>query len=99
MLQQLAREHKDSLFNWNIRRCLGKKGEVNAGLSETLWEEPQHFYYYNNGIFALCESFEFDEMSKRLTIRRLQIVNGAQTLGALRHADSTNLVSIISGNP
>ena len=35
-LQQLALEHKDSLFNWNIRRFLGKKGEVNAGLTETL---------------------------------------------------------------
>lgn len=31
-LQQLARDHKDSLFNWNIRRFLGKKGEVNTGL-------------------------------------------------------------------
>ena len=36
VLQQLARTHKDSLFNWNIRRFLGRKGEVNAGLRETL---------------------------------------------------------------
>jgi AIPR protein len=87
-LQALAREHKDSLFNWNIRRFLGKKGEVNAGLTETLNEEPNHFYYYNNGISALCDSFTFDEKSKKLRIRKLQIVNGAQTLGALRLADS-----------
>jgi putative tryptophan/tyrosine transport system substrate-binding protein len=53
VLQQLARDHKDSLFNWNIRRFLGKKGEVNAGLTETLEKEPNHFYYYNNGISAL----------------------------------------------
>jgi AIPR protein len=87
-LQALAREHKDSLFNWNIRRFLGKKGEVNAGLTETLNEKPNRFYYYNNGISALCDSFTFDEKSKRLRIRKLQIVNGAQTLGALRLADS-----------
>jgi AIPR protein len=87
-LQQLAREHKDSLFNWNIRRFLGKKGEVNAGLTETLNEEPNHFYYYNNGIPALCDSFTFDDRTKKLKIKKLQIVNGAQTLGALRLADS-----------
>ena len=87
-LQQLALEHKDSLFNWNIRRFLGKKGEVNAGLTETLNKEPNHFFYYNNGISALCDSFTFDESSKRLKIKKLQIVNGAQTLGALRLADS-----------
>ena len=87
-LQQLALEHKDSLFNWNIRRFLGKKGEVNAGLTETLNEKPNHFYYYNNGISALCDSFTFDEKSKKLKITKLQIVNGAQTLGALRLADT-----------
>jgi hypothetical protein len=88
VLQQVARQYKDSLFNWNIRRFLGKKGEVNAGLRETLEKEPQHFYYYNNGISALCESFDFDERAKRLRIKKLQIVNGAQTLGALRLATS-----------
>lgn len=34
-LKEIALAHKDSLFNWNIRRFLGKKGEVNAGLTET----------------------------------------------------------------
>jgi hypothetical protein len=86
-LQQLALEHKESLFNWNIRRFLGKKGEVNVGLMETLNKEPNHFYYYNNGISALCDSFSFDERSKRLKIAKLQIVNGAQTFGALKLAD------------
>ncbi len=76
-LQQLARDHKESLYNWNIRRFLGKKGEVNKGLTETLQSEPDHFYYYNNGISALCESFTFDEKSKKLKIKKLQIVNGA----------------------
>jgi len=86
-LQQLARDHKESLYNWNIRRFLGKKGEVNKGLTKTLESEPSHFYYYNNGISALCDSFTFDERWKKLRIHKLQIVNGAQTLGALRYAD------------
>ncbi len=91
VLQHLARDHKDSLFNWNIRRFLGKKGEVNAGLRETLEDEAEHFYYYNNGISALCETFIFDGRTKRLRISKLQVVNGAQTLGALRYASSENL--------
>lgn len=90
-LKQIALEHKDSLFNWNIRRFLGKKGEVNAGLTETLAKEPQHFYYYNNGISALCEQFEFDEKTRKVIVRKLQIVNGAQTIGALKNADAERL--------
>ncbi|OSI80343.1 AIPR family protein [Bradyrhizobium canariense] len=90
-LKQIALEHKDSLFNWNIRRFLGKKGEVNAGLTETLAKEPQHFYYYNNGISALCEEFEFDEKTRKVVVRKLQIVNGAQTIGALKNADAEKL--------
>jgi hypothetical protein len=86
-LQELARNYKESLYNMNIRRFLGKKGEVNKGLTETLQKEPGHFYYYNNGISALCDSFTFDEKTKKVKIKRLQIVNGAQTLGALRYAD------------
>ena len=87
-LQDLAHKYKETLFNWNIRRFLGRKGEVNSGLRETLEKEPELFYYYNNGISALCDSFEFEEITKKLTIKKLQIVNGAQTLGALRYADT-----------
>ncbi len=90
-LKQLAMDHKDSLFNWNIRRFLGRKGEVNSGMTHTLADEPQHFYYYNNGISALCEDYEFNEKTRKVTIRKLQIVNGAQTIGALKHASAEKL--------
>lgn len=86
-LQQVFRQHKDRLFNWNIRRFLGKKGQVNSGMTTTLDKEPGFFYYFNNGISALCDSFDFNEQSKKLRISRFQIVNGAQTMGALGAAD------------
>jgi hypothetical protein len=85
-LKQIAMDHKDSLFNWNIRRFLGRKGEVNDGLNKTLTGEPQNFYYFNNGISALCEDFDFNPKTGKLVIQKLQIVNGAQTVGALKHA-------------
>ena len=62
-LQDLAHKYKETLFNWNIRRFLGRKGEVNSGLRETLEKEPELFYYYNNGISALCD---FLPISKKL---------------------------------
>ncbi len=85
-LQQLYRNHRDSLFNWNIRTFLGKKGLVNKGMADTIANEPENFYYFNNGISALCESFKFDKCSRNLSIQKLQIVNGAQTVGAIRSA-------------
>jgi AIPR protein len=94
-LKDLAIEHKDSLFNWNIRRFLGRKGEVNTGLTETLSREPKHFYYFNNDISALCESFDFDTKSKKISIQKLQIVNGAQTLGAIKHASNDSLKDVL----
>lgn len=88
-LQTIFRQHKDRLFNWNIRRFLGRKGQVNQGMTTTLDKEPQFFFYYNNGISALCDGFEFDENTKRLRVSKLQIVNGAQTMGALGAADES----------
>lgn len=55
VLQDLIHQHGDRLFNWNIRHYLGRKGQVNAGMAETLEKEPDNFFYFNNGISALCE--------------------------------------------
>jgi hypothetical protein len=94
-LKDIANEHKDSLFNWNIRRFLGKKGEVNKGLSNTLAKEPEKFFYYNNGISVLCDSFDFDQDSRELTVQKAQVVNGAQTLGAIKNATSDELREVL----
>jgi AIPR protein len=94
-LKEIAIAHKDSLFNWNIRRFLGKKGEVNAGLTETLEKEPKNFFYYNNGISALCDRFDLNQKNKELKVHKLQIVNGAQTLGAIKNASNDNLSEVL----
>ena len=90
-IQQPAIQHKDRLFNWNIRRDLGKKGQVNTGLRDTIINAPKNFFYFNNGISALCENYEFDRQTRELKITRLQIVNGAQTLGAIRNSKEEDL--------
>jgi hypothetical protein len=47
--------------------------------------EAPNFFYYNNGISAVCSSFEL--LGNSVHTKRLQIVNGAQTLSALVKAN------------
>lgn len=94
-IQELALAYKDSLFNWNIRRFLGKKGEVNVGLSETIDSEPENFFYFNNGISDLCEEFVLNAKTRTLKIKKLQVVNGAQTIGAIRNARIEKLQNVL----
>jgi hypothetical protein len=94
-LKELAMAEKESLFNWNIRRFLGKKGEVNSGLTETIDINPNMFFYFNNGISALCEGFDFDAKTKHLKIKKFQIVNGAQTVGAIKNANTDKLGDVL----
>ena len=93
-LNETFLKNKHSLFNWNIRSFLGKQGQVNKGMLQTIQDEPNIFYYLNNGISALCESFEFDEETRELVIQKLQVVNGAQTMGALGRMRATDLVDL-----
>ena len=55
--------HGDRLFQQNIRKSLGLT-EVNHGLVETLTQNPDHFWYYNNGITLLCGTAERHNWSR-----------------------------------
>ena len=74
---------------------MAKKGEVNYGLAETIQKEPENFFYYNNGVSALCEEYAFDPKTRKLKVKKLQIANGAQTVGAIRNAISTKLKDVL----
>lgn len=76
------------LFSQNIRVYL-RNTEVNTGISETIRHSPEMFWYYNNGITALCDDISkkpiggMDQSSGVFVCRNLKIVNGAQTVGAI----------------
>lgn len=57
------REYRERLFNLNIRQWLGKN-TVNKGMIETLETAPDKFFYYNNGITAICEDYCWDKENK-----------------------------------
>lgn len=82
-LWNLWQQHKQRLYAYNIRGYLGGKG-LNRQIRDSLEQEPQHFFYFNNGISAVCTDFQIE--GDILEARSLQIINGAQTLNAIRLA-------------
>jgi hypothetical protein len=69
------------LFRPNVRQSLGLTNKINKGMKQTLsGDSPEHFFFYHNGITALCEQLSFDETTRKLTLRGLGVVNGCQSL-------------------
>ncbi|MDE5421450.1 AIPR family protein [Ancylomarina sp. DW003] len=87
-LATLWSENRTRLFSENIRDFVGFS-EVNEDIISTIKEEPEHFYYFNNGITALCSSIEKKAISGRdrnsgyFIAKDFKIVNGAQTVGSI----------------
>jgi hypothetical protein len=87
-LVELHVKHGRRLIGANIRAYKGRT-DVNTQISATIQEEPQHFFYLNNGLTAYCHRLEIqprdydNSEQKRMTAYRFSIVNGAQTLGSV----------------
>jgi len=88
-ISDLFSEHKDSLFNLNVRGYLGGNS-INKGIIATAeGDEAENFFYFNNGITATCS--ELEEVGKNsFRAKDLQIVNGAQTVRSLNKALKDN---------
>ena len=82
------REYRERLFNLNIRQWLGKNS-VNKGMIETIEKSPDKFFYYNNGITAICENYYLDKEKQSLDCTKFQVVNGAQTLTTIAKEPET----------
>ena len=86
-------EFNPRIFAPNIRMFLGDS-EVNKELENTIISSPEKFYYFNNGITILCNSFAKTRAggSRRdngtFECKGVAIVNGAQTVGTIGRAYS-----------
>ncbi len=89
---------RERLFALNIRDWLGKRNQINKQIGKTANEEPEHFFYYNNGVSAVCTKLKVDKEKNLLSVENFQIINGAQTVGAivdaLPHEDTLVLLRI-----
>jgi hypothetical protein len=86
------------LFARNIRGFLGlssykKRGiSVNRSMKNTVENEPEYFWYYNNGITIVCDEAKQvkDGGSNVIKVRNAQIINGQQTTRILALCGKNN---------
>jgi hypothetical protein len=74
------------LLEQNVRVFLQARGKVNKGIRNTIENDPEMFFAYNNGITATAEEVFARSGSGPLMItgfRNLQIVNGGQTTASI----------------
>ena len=77
------------LLEQNVRVFLQARGKVNQGIRNTLTNNPEMFFAYNNGIAATAESVETVQSPDGLLLtgmRNFQIVNGGQTTASIHAA-------------
>ena len=75
------------LFARNVRGYLGST-EINRGMVDTLTNEPEFFWYYNNGVTIICDEAERTSRGGHdvLHVMNPQVINGQQTTRTL-HAN------------
>ena len=94
------KQYGNRLFAKNIRYYKGST-EVNQGIKEVLKNEPDKFFYYNNGIKVLCTkitkkaAYSTDRNTGLFVLEGVSLVNGAQTTGTIGavYVESPELLS------
>ncbi len=81
-LTEFISKNRDYVFESNIRQWMQFKTTVNKGIRETLQNEPNKFFYYNNGITVVVSKYE-EIGNNSILLHAPQIVNGAQTSNSI----------------
>lgn len=89
LLASLYAKYGARLLEQNVRTFLQARGKVNKGIRNTIINQPEKFFAYNNGLTTTAESLELEQTSSGLKIKslkNLQIVNGGQTTASIYSA-------------
>lgn len=81
------------LFHSNIRNHI-KGSKINRGIKYTLENEPDKFWFYNNGITIV--GYDFHQRNGQLNITAPQIVNGCQTAKSIGDYFKTKTINELS---
>ena len=98
-IRALYDKYQDSLLAYNIRFFLGGVRK-NINIIETARADKDdikkggNFFYYNNGISAICNNFEIINNNK-IRAEKFQIINGGQTVGSLFKAGNNDNVQVL----
>jgi hypothetical protein len=72
------------LFRKNVRQSLGSTNKVNRAMRATIHSDRvRDFFYYHNGVTALCDTLEVSTDKKMLTVNGLSVVNGCQSISTI----------------
>lgn len=83
-LADLYGRYGERLLEQNVRTFLQFRGKINKGIRNTIINEPNMFFSYNNGLSATAEAVATDSGKTRLLrAKNLQIVNGGQTTASI----------------
>ena len=79
-----------TLFQKNVRQSLGSSNAVNKGIRHSiLGDKRSDFFFFHNGVTALCNKMTYDETSKSLSLHGLSVVNGCQSLNTILTCSET----------
>lgn len=82
MLAEVYDRYGERLLEQNVRTFLQFRGKVNKGIRNTIKNEPDMFFAYNNGLTVTAEETKVVD-GKMKSIKNLQIVNGGQTTASI----------------
>ncbi len=71
-----------TLFQKNVRQSLGLSNRVNKGIKSTIYSDSRNFFFYHNGITAICNRLELGD-GRKLVLRGMSVVNGCQSLNTI----------------
>ena len=101
-LVDLHNKYDRALYEKNIRTFLGlglKQG-VNEAIQHTLKTNPDEFWYFNNGVTALCENIEPKHVTsdgrRKLVLSGFSVINGAQTIASAAQISGSDDIDISS---
>lgn len=86
-LASAYKEYGEKLLQQNIRNTEGITPSNRDIYNTAISSESENFYFYNNGITVICDAWDYDQPSWRLSVTRPQIVNGGQTIRQIANAD------------
>ena len=83
LIAALYDKYGERLLEQNVRTFLQFRGDVNKGIRNTIKNQPDMFFAYNNGLSAAAESVTVTNGNIMTSVKNLQIVNGGQTTASL----------------
>lgn len=99
LLADIYDKYGARLLEGNVRSFLSTKVAVNKKIRETIINEPQMFFAFNNGISVTAKNVQIEDVNGQKYItsaRDFQIINGGQTTASLYNARRNNQADLSS---